>query len=156
MTMTISQWDRAERRENPRARLHLRLALVYPQRDGVPVRPIYHGSTHDICMSGLSMLADENVFHEGEVSVLLALPPVHTWASQKIITATASMSYAIHSSKLNAYKIGMTFQGFKEDGRALLLAALRGALNKSDDGDVQIGEGRNITGRTSDSQRRGW
>ncbi|MBE0614462.1 MAG: hypothetical protein IH604_12405 [Burkholderiales bacterium] len=154
--MTISQWERAERRENPRTHLHLRLALVYPQRAGVPVRPIYHGSTHDICMSGLSMLADENVFYEGEVSVLLALPPAHTWASQKIITATALMSYAIHSSKLNAYKIGLTFQDFKEDGKSLLLAALRGALKNPDDGDAQIGEGRTITGRTSDSQRRGW
>lgn len=153
--MTISQWENADRRGSPRARLHLRLAIVYPQRDGVPVRPIYHGSTHDICMSGLSMLAEENVFHEGEVSVLLSLPPVHNWAAQKAITARALMTYAIHSSKLNAFKVGMRFQEFEEDGKALLQAALRDALSKSEDNDLQLANDPGGTGRPNDSRRRG-
>ncbi len=127
-TMTISQWDNAERRAEPRARLRLRLAVVYPQHDSRPYRPIFHASCHDIGMSGLSMIVDDNAFHEGEVTVILALPPEHSWAAQKIVTVSAKMTYAIRSSKLNAYKIGMTFEDFKADGREQLQAALRRRL----------------------------
>lgn len=120
----MRQKEDADRRDCLRVRLHLRLAVVYPEREGRPVQPIYHANTHDICMSGLSMVVDDNVFYDGEVTVLLTLPPVHSWAAQKIITATASMTYAIHSSKLNAFKIGMKLLGFKDDGRELLQGAL--------------------------------
>jgi len=126
----MNQWEHDDRRESPRLRLRLRLAVVYPQREGRTALPIYHGASHDIGMSGLSMLAEDNIFHEGEVKILLALPPAHSWASQKIITATVEMTYAIRSSKLNAYKIGMTFREFKEDGKALLQAALGRAPTK--------------------------
>lgn len=129
--MEMKQKEDADRRDCLRVRLHLRLAVVYPERDGRPVQPIYHANTHDICMSGLSMVVDDNVFHDGEVTVLLTLPPVHSWAAQKIITATASMTYAIHSSKLNAFKIGMKLLAFKDEGRELLQAAL---LRASEDG----------------------
>lgn len=101
------------------------------------------------------MLAEENVFHEGEVSVRLSLPPVHNWAAQKAITARALMTYAIRSSKLNAFKVGMRFQEFEEDGKALLQAALRDALSKSGDSDMQLANDRSGTVRPNDSQRRG-
>jgi hypothetical protein len=81
-------------------------------------------------MSGLSMVVDRSIFHEGEVTVLVALPPVPAGAPQKIITSTAKMTYAIHSSKLNAFKIGMTFLEFKGDGKELLDAVLVHELNK--------------------------
>lgn len=133
--MNTSQWESGDRRESPRVRAQLRLAVVYPQHEGGPAKPIYHGSTHDICMSGLSLVVDGNVFHDGEVTLLLALPSDDTRASQKIVTATAAMTYAIHSSKLNAFKIGMTFLEFKADGKELLEAALRQALKE--DGGVR-------------------
>lgn len=77
------------------------------------------------------MIVDENVFHEGVVTILLALPPAHPWASQKIITAMAKMTYAIRSSKLNGFKIGVVFLEFKQDGKALLEATLRSAMKQS-------------------------
>ena len=129
--------ERADRREGLRLRLHLRLAIVYPEHDGRPVQPIYHAETHDICISGLSMVVDDNVFHEGAVNVQLTLPPVHPWASQEIVTATAIMTYAIHSSKLNAFKIGMKLLGFKADGKERLQAALRSAAKKDADAGMQ-------------------
>ena len=131
--MEASQWEHADRRDAPRARLQLRLAIVYPEHEGRPVQPIYHANTHDVCMSGLSMVVDDNVFYEGEVTVILALPPEHGWASQKTITATARMTYAIHSSKLNGFKIGMTFLQFKEDAKELLQAAILRESGKADD-----------------------
>lgn len=156
MALTISQWNNADRRVRPRVVLHLRLAVVYPQRDGGPARPIYHGSSDDVCMSGLSMVAEDNVFHEGKVTVLLALPPVHSWAAQKIITATARMTYVIHSSKLNGFKIGMTFLEFRPDGKELLQVALRRGLKSDGDAGTQDSRARSRTAWPGDSQPRGW
>lgn len=131
--MEADEWERADRRGSPRARLRLRLAVVYPQLAGQPARPIYHGTTHDICMSGMSMVAEDNAFCEGRVSVILALPPAHSWAAQKVIKATVEMTYAIHSSKLNGYKIGMTFVEFVDDGKELLQAALQRASRNAEE-----------------------
>ncbi len=156
MAMTMSQWENADRRASPRAGLQFRLAIVYPQRAGDSYRPIYHGTTHDLCMSGLSMVVEDNAFHEGIVTVLLALPPVHGWAAQKIVTATADMTYSIHSSKLNAYKMGMTFVEFKADGKELLQAALQQAAKQGDDRSAQYLGTRSGAGHTSDSQPLGW
>ncbi|MBE0626148.1 MAG: PilZ domain-containing protein [Burkholderiales bacterium] len=156
MATTMDSWENADRREASRARLQLRLALIYPQREGRPSQPIYHAKTHDICLSGLSMVVDDNVYQEGEVTILLALPPVHSWASQKIITATAVMTYAIHSSKLGAFKIGMTFLEFKEDGKRLLQEALLQDLGKATDGGMRRRGTRSVTGRTRDHRPRGW
>ncbi len=117
---------------SPRLRLQLRLAIVYPEHEGRPVLPVYHAKTHDVCMSGLSLVADDNVFYEGEVTLVLALPPEHVWAAQKSITATARMTYAIRSSKLNGFKIGMTFLEFKADAKELLQAAILRESGKTD------------------------
>ena len=51
-------------------------------------------------------------------------------ASPKIITTLAEMTYAIRSSKLNAFRIGMAFLEFKSDGKELLRAALLHELEK--------------------------
>ena len=130
---TISQWNNAERRESARLRLSLRLALVQQQRAGRVTPPIYHTTTYDIGMSGLSMVLEDNVLEDEEVSVLLALPPEHEWASQKVITITAEITYAIRSSKANGYKIGLTFREFKGDAKAMLQAALEASRKKTGD-----------------------
>lgn len=129
--MSTNQREHTDRRQNPRARLQLKLAVVYHQHEGRPAPPTYHGTTHDICMSGLSIVVDHNIFDGGVVTVLLALPPVPTGAPPKIITSLAETTYAIHSSKLNAFKIGMAFLQFKSDGKELLLAALLHELEQA-------------------------
>lgn len=128
--MSTSQREHADRRRTPRARLQLRLAVVYHQHEGRPTPPTYHGTSHDICMSGLSMVVDHNIFDGGAATVLLALPPVPAGAPPRIITTLAEMTYAIHSSRLNAFKIGMAFLEFKSNGKELLLAALLQELEK--------------------------
>lgn len=154
--MTMSQWEHADRRAAPRVRLQLRLAVVYPQHENHPYRPIYHGTSHDIGMSGLSMVVEDNAFHEGEVTVILALPPVHSWAAQKVITLSAKMTYAIHSSKLNAYKIGMTFLDFKADGKELLQAALRQQQQAPGEAGGQIPDPRSAANDPGDTQPMSW
>ena len=147
--MSLSGWQNADRRRGARARLRLRLSIVYPQCEGRATRPIYHGTTDDLGMSGLSTVAEDNVLHEGEVTVFLALPPVHGWAPQRIVEATAVMTYAIHSSKLRGFKIGMKFLEFKLDGRELLEAALRRAQVEADGGGTLPGPGRGEDSRPS-------
>jgi hypothetical protein len=131
MLITASQREIEDRREYPRLLLPLRLALVYHQRDAGGARPTFHGTSHDICMSGLSMIVGQSIFQDGEITVLLALPPAHAGARQKIIAASAEMSYAVHSSRLQAYKVGITFREFRGDGRELLRAALLRELSGS-------------------------
>jgi len=126
---TSSPWGRADRRVVPRGRLEIKLALIYPERAGRPSRPMFNGKTCDISMSGVSIVVDYNIFQEGEVALALALPPPRAGAARKVVTSTAEMTYAIYSSKLQAYKIGLAFRKFRGNGKALLEAALRNALN---------------------------
>lgn len=154
MGMQISQWGNADRRECPRVRVQLKLAVVYRQHKGRPTPPTYHGRSHDLCMSGLSMVIDHNIFHEGEVMVLLALPP-HAGAPQKIITAAAQMSYAVHSSRLKAFKIGMTFLEFNGNGKELLEAALAHELKRVDVIRTENPGFRSRVNRPGDSQPLG-
>lgn len=101
------------------------------------------------------MVVDHNVFHDGEITVLLALPAVDAGARQKIITSTAEMTYAIHSSRLNAFKIGMLFLEFKADGKELLEAALRQALKQDGDAGMQNSGARSRAILPLDSQSLG-
>ena len=75
-------------------------------------------------MHGLSVLVEHNIFHEGEVTVLLALPPVHPGIPQKIIEATAKMMYTVLSAEHDAFRIGLVFRHFKRNGRQLLDTAI--------------------------------
>jgi hypothetical protein len=117
---------------------------------------MFHGKTHDISMSGLSMVVDYNVFQEGEVAVVLALPPAYEGASRKVVTATAVMTYAVHSSKLDAFKIGLAFREFRGDGKQLLEAALRNALKEQAADAAQNPGTRSRANWATDSQPLGW
>lgn len=152
----IGQWKNEDRREGSRVRLQLKLAMVYPQYEGRPARPMFHGKTQDIGMSGLSMIVDYNVFQEGEVAVVLALPPACAGASRKVVMSTAEMSYAIHSSKLDAFKIGLAFRKFRGDGKELLEAVLRHALKDEGVAGLQNPGARFRANRPRDSQPLGW
>ena len=116
--------DAGEQRQARRFPLHLRVAVVYHQHEDVATRPRYHGRTSDISMKGLSVLVEHNIFCEGEVTVLLALPPVHPGIPQKIIEATAKMVYTVLSAEYDAFRIGLVFRKFKHNGRQLLDAAI--------------------------------
>ena len=116
--------EAGEKRKDARYPLHLRVAVVYHQHEDAATRPRYHGRTSDISMRGLSVLVEHNVFHEDDVTVLLALPPVHPGIPQKIIEATAKMMYTVLSAEYDAFRIGLVFRSFKRNGRQLLDAAI--------------------------------
>jgi len=115
-----------DKREEQRIALKLRVAVVYHQHADEATRPTYHGYTNDISLAGLSVVVDYNIFNEGEVTVLLALPPEHPGGQQKIVEATAKMVYTVHSSDHSAFRIGMLFRGFKGNGKSLLNQTMQG------------------------------
>ncbi len=155
LTMKTSRWKNVDRREGPRSRLQLSLAIIYPQHAGRPARPMFHGKTRDFGMSGLSIVVDYNIFQEGEVAVVLALPLAYAGAPRKVVTCTAEMSYAIFSSKLDAFVIGLAFRKFRGNGEMLLEAALRHALKQESIAGTQHPSGRFRSRQSRDSQPLG-
>lgn len=153
MTKT-SQWKNADRRENPRGRVQLNLALIYPQYSDKSPRPMFQGRTSDVSLSGASIVVDYNIYQEGEVMVVLALPPAFAGAPRKVATSTAVMTHAIFSSKLDAFKIGLSFRKFRGNGKLLLAAALRRSVREEVTAGVQSGRLR--MRRPGDSQPLGW
>lgn len=109
-----------DKRVDQRISLKLKVAVVYHQHDDEATRPTYHGYTNDISMGGFSVVVDYNIFNEGEVTVLFAIPPEHPGGQQRVVEATAKMIYTVHSSDHNAFRIGMVFREFKRNGKALL------------------------------------
>lgn len=109
-----------DRRSSIRAPLHLKVAIVYKRRsDGSP-HPTYHGRTHDVSTSGVSVLVDYNVFTDEEVTVLLAVPPTHQGMPERIIEIQARMVYTVFSCDHDTFRIGLSFRRFKRNGRAQL------------------------------------
>lgn len=153
--MHMSQWEDHDRRAGPRIYLQLRLALIYPQHLGCPARPMYQGKTQGVGMSGISLLVDYNIYQEGEVAVVLALPVAYPGASRKVATATAEMTYAIYSSKLNAYQIGLAFREFRGNGKALLEAVIQHALSQERVKGTSNRGGRSGVNRLRNSQPLG-
>lgn len=115
--------SKEDKREERRIALRLKVAIVYHQHEDAATRPTYHGFTNDISLSGLSVVVADNIFNEGEVTVLLAIPPAHPSGQQKIVEATAKMVYTVLSSEHNAFRIGMRVTGFKRNGKTLLREA---------------------------------
>lgn len=113
-----------DRRVGVRAPLHLKVAIVYPRNPNGTPHPTYHGRTNDVSISGVSVLVEYNVFTDEEVTVLLAVPPTHPGLPEKIIEVRARMVYTVFSSEHDTFRIGLTFRGFKRNGRTVLKSLL--------------------------------
>lgn len=120
----LKQLAGKDRREAHRVPLKLKVAIVYHQHEDAATRPTYHGVTNDVSLSGVSVVVDHNVFNEGDVTLLLAIPPEHVGGAQKIVQVTAKMAYTVHSSEHDAFRIGLAFKVFKRKGKELLKAAM--------------------------------
>ncbi len=101
--------------------MHWEVAIVFDEADG---RPKLHGRTHEVSAEGISILLDTNVFASEPVTVLLAIPPLHHGQRKTIIEARSRMRYTVHSSLHGTFRIGIHFQSFKGEGKALLLKSL--------------------------------
>jgi hypothetical protein len=110
-----------------RVPLRLHTALVYHQHADVKSRPTFHGVSHDVSMSGLSLIVDYNIYTEDEVTVLIALPPREVDGDKKIVEATARMIYTVYTSRYMAWRVALAFLEFKRDGEMRLREAVEAA-----------------------------
>ena len=67
---------------SPRYVAHWKIAIV---SDHFGEKEIYHGRTYEVSMTGASILSEHNVFLEGYVTILLALPWYRGKQKEKII-----------------------------------------------------------------------
>lgn len=110
-----------EHRQHPRYPMHWDVVVVFDENDS---RPKFHGRTHEISVEGTSILTDHNIYATELVTVLVAIPPLHTGQRKTIIEARARMRYTVHSSDHGRFRIGIHFESFKGDGRRLLQSSL--------------------------------
>lgn len=107
--------SRIESRVHKRYLVKWRIAIVY---EGGKGKKTFHGRVNEISLGGLSIHCDYNVFHDGKVILLLALPPLNAGAREKILEITCRMNYTILSQKL--FRIGLEFVEFRQGDRKLL------------------------------------
>lgn len=115
--------DNAAPPENPAdARKHLRIparwkvALVKDHQSG----EIYHGLTNEVSPEGMSIISDHNIYTDDDITLLLALPPLHPGKKEKIIEVQGRMVYTVHCSSGKGFRIGVRFGHFKRDGAKFL------------------------------------
>ncbi len=110
-----------EHRQHRRYPMHWDVVVVFDEGDE---RPKFQGRTHEISIEGTSVLTDTNVYSSDPVTVLIAIPPLHHGQRKTIVEARGRMRYTVHSSDHGQFRIGIHFETFKGDGRAILNSSL--------------------------------
>lgn len=108
-------------RRSIRHPLKWKVAVVFDKTDN---RPTFHGVTHDISVDGASILTDLNIYAKQTLTMLLAIPPLHTGQRKTIVEIRARMMYTVLSSEFDCFRIGFHFESFKGDGRNTLEKAM--------------------------------
>lgn len=107
----------AEHRQEKRHPLHWPVAIVF---DSTDQQHTFHGTTHEISLSGCSILTEHNVFSDLPVSILLSAPIDHPGGRRRVIEVRAQMVYTVLSSGHQRFRCGIHFLKFKGNGRATL------------------------------------
>lgn len=107
----------AEHRQDKRHPFHWAVAIVF---DATEEQQTFHGVTHELSLSGCSILTEHNIFTEHTVSILLSTPIDHPGARRRVIEAKARMVYTVLSSGHQKFRCGIRFLNFKDNGRATL------------------------------------
>lgn len=106
-----------EHRKHLRYPMRWEVSVVFDESEG---RPKLFGRTHEVSVEGISIVTDSNIYSTEPVTILLAIPPQHTGQRKIIVEARSRMRYTVHSSDHGKFRIGIHFQSFKGNGRALL------------------------------------
>ena len=97
--------------------MHWRVAIV--NKNSVN-KDIYHGRTHNVSISGVSILTDHNIFFTTEVVILLAIPPMHQGQKETILEIQCSPTHTVLDADYGQFRLGMKFTHFKEGGKRIL------------------------------------
>lgn len=107
----------AEHRQEKRYPFHWPVAIVF---DSTESQDTYHGVTHEVSMSGCSILTEHNIFSDHTVSILVSVPADHPGAGRKVIEVKARMVYTVLSAGHQKFRCGIHFLNFKGNGRTTL------------------------------------
>lgn len=119
----------AEHREEKRHPFRWPVAIVFDSHED---RTTFHGTTHEVSLSGCSLLTEHNIFSEHPVSILLSAPAEHQGARRRVIEIKARMVYTVLSSGHQKFRCGVQFLSFKQDGRAKLSRVIENRALKYD------------------------
>ena len=108
---------------SPRYVAHWKIAVVNVDCSGQ--KEIYHGRTYEVSLTGASILSDHNIFFEGHIIILLALPWYKGKQKEKIIEIKGRMVYTIFSSEGYQFRTGLQFLSCKEGEAHYIEKALR-------------------------------
>ena len=108
----------------PRYIAHWKIAIVYD--DGKGDKEIYYGRTYEVSMTGASILSDHNVFFEGDIYILLALPWFRGKQKERIFRIRGRMVYTILSSEGNQFRTGLQFLSCEKGEAQYIEMALQG------------------------------
>jgi len=125
-----------DHRKHYRHPIHWRIALIHKNIDK---NETYHGVTHNLSVSGASILVDRNIFVTAEVVILLAIPPLHVGQKETILEIQSSMAYTVLDAEENRFRIGLHFLHFKGEGKRILNDILsKRALPKTGTADLVV------------------
>ena len=105
------------RRKHYRHPLRWRVAVV--NKSGGQ-HDIYHGRTHDLSLSGASILVERNLFFTSDIVVLLAVPPAHHGQRETILEIQCKIMHTVLDSDHGLFRMGMKFVQFKGEGKRIL------------------------------------
>ncbi|HUW51069.1 MAG TPA: PilZ domain-containing protein [Sulfuricella sp.] len=107
-------------RQQERYLVRWRMAIVFDEDKG---KDTFHGRVNDISMGGISIHCDQNIFYKGNVTLLLAVPPLNVAHSKRILEIKSRVVYTILSK--NSFRIGFQFIGFKAGDEEFLEKRLK-------------------------------
>lgn len=113
--------DNIDQRKEKRFPFHWPVAIVF---DATEHQQTYHGITHDLSMSGCSILTDHNVFSDVPVTILLSTPTDRPNGRKPLVEVKAQMVYTVLAAGKCQFRCGIHFLNFKGKGRSILQKAI--------------------------------
>lgn len=108
---------KSDKRRHYRHPVHWHVAIV-DKSDGS--HNIYHGRTHSVSMTGISILLERSVQFSSEVVALLAIPPMINGHKETIVEIQCRLLHTVLDSEHQQFRLGMKVIRFKRDGKKVL------------------------------------
>ena len=106
-----------DKRAAPRYLAHWKITIIF---DAAEKKPVIHGYTNDLSLSGTAVNTDHNVASTKPVTVLLFPPLLYGEDQQKTIAIKANLAYTVFSGSDSCFRIGLHYTNFKDDGLQIL------------------------------------
>ncbi|HXU93534.1 MAG TPA: ATP-binding cassette domain-containing protein [Gallionella sp.] len=114
-----------DKRTHMRRLCRWRMAIIH---ENMGKNEIFHGHTADLSMGGATVFIHHNIFRVETVTMLLAVPPLNAGLKETIIEIKCRMTSTILDSGQNLFRVGLSFEGFKGDGKSVLARILNSRM----------------------------